>query len=169
MRLRSLFLVLALLGAAGCADSSAALEGSTPGKEIKPLADDLLPGELLGLKVTREDVAPAVTGAQRSYMDAVGLYSMRREDLVQATLQVSRFNPKADDEDPGFRSALVNQIGGSRPQPIEVGDDTVYLIAGTKQTLSVFFRDNYLLVLAVRDDFDRPRTLLREVLNMEFD
>jgi hypothetical protein len=148
-----------------CADEGSAVDG-TRAKDIEQLPADLIPSELLGLQTKQEDIKSALASTKRAYLDSVGLYSFRREELLQATLQVSRFNDDADFERAGFRQAVVSQIGGSVPKRVRVGKDTVYLTTGTKQTLAMWYRGRNLLVLAVREDFGQPRTLLREALRI---
>lgn len=144
------------------------LEDATPAASIRQLGESVVPSEMLGMKVEREDMAETIKGVERSYVDSVGLYSVRRkDDVLQATLQVSRFNDNARYETSRFRRSLLLQIGGSRPSPLTVGDDKVWATTGTKQQLFVWFRGRHLMVLAVRSDFAQPRTLLREALEIE--
>lgn len=159
--------VAALLVVPACGDGEEALAQATPAKQIKQLPPDLVPTEILGLPVTQEDQAETLANAERSYVDAVGLYSLRSEELLQATLQVSRFNENADHRSSGFRSSLLAQIGGSRPKAVRMGKDTVYLTTGTRQRIAVWFRDEYLFILSTRDEFTQPRTLLREALGIQ--
>ena len=158
--------LLVPLGACSDDDDGAAFaDQSLAGEDIEQVEGDLLPSEFLGLKVAKEDVSGALATSKRSYVDATTLYSLRTEDdLLQATLQVSRFTPKSEYESRPFRNSLLNQIGGSRPRSVRVGDDTVYLTTGTKQQLAVWFRGRYMLILATREDYPTPRTLIREAL-----
>lgn len=163
LRWAAVLLIAALLGACGAPDVS---DQSTAGKDITSVADDLLPGELLGLSVTAEDISGTVASEQRSYVEATSLYSLRSDDLLQATLQVSRFNEHADATSTGFRRSLLTQIGGSRPRQVRVGEDDVYLTSGTKQQLAIWFRGEHLLILATREDYPMPKTLLRRTLEV---
>lgn len=171
MRRRALTLVAGLLALAflgtGCGEGQSAAAEATAAKDIEQLPEDLLPSEILGLAVAREDMTETLEGAQLSYVNEVGLYSLRRDDLLQATVQVSRFNDNADAESSRFRRALLSQLGGTVPKQVNVGEETVYLTTGTKQTIAVWFRDRTMVVLAIREDYDRPRTLLREALDLE--
>lgn len=153
--------------ASGCVRGGSSFSGSE-GKDIKQLPPELVPTEVLDLKVGREDMSSTLQNAKRAYIDGVGLYGFRKDELLQATLQVSKLNDKADYREPSFRAAIVNQIGGSVPRLVRVGRENVWLTRGTKQSLSIWFRDEYLLVLAVREDYDKPRTLLREALQLDF-
>jgi hypothetical protein len=160
--------VLALAVIAGaCSSGVSVSDTATPTKKIKQLPGDLVPHEILGLAVAREDMTATLKGARRAYTDAVGLYSFRKDDLLEATLQVTKFNDKAKWTSRSFRSQVISQIGGSVPRQVRVGDDTVYLTRGTKQSLSIWFRGQHLLVLAVREDYLGPRTLLREALKVK--
>ena len=161
-------LPLALL-TAGCGDGGKQrdLQG-VAGQAVKPVAM-ALPPAVLGLKVAKEDVTKPVKEVAKTYVESLSMYSFRRDDLLQATLQVSRISAtaKGDTSSSSFRSAVVNQLGGSTPQQVQLGDTTVYLTSGTDQRLAVWFRDRYFFVLASRNDFDQPRTLLRSVLDVQ--
>ena len=159
-------LVALALVTTGCGDDNAAAQG-TRAKDIEQLPADLIPGELLGLQTKQEDIGGALASTKRAYLESVGLYSFRREDLLQATLQVSRFNDEADFESGRFRRSVVGQVGGSVPKRVRVGKETVYLTTGTKQTLAMWYRGRNLLILAVREDYQQPRALLREALRIQ--
>lgn len=158
---------IAVLGLASACNAPDVSGQATPGTDITPVSNDLLPNELLGLEVTPEDISGTVASEQRSYVEATSLYSLRADELLQATLQVSRFNENADAKDAGFRRSLLSQIGGSRPRAVRVGKDEVYLTSGTKQQLAIWFRGEHLLILATREDFPRPKTLLRRALEVQ--
>lgn len=158
---------LGMLATSACDSGPSASAEATAADDIEQLPADLLPNELLGLAVQREDMSETLQGAQLSYIDQVGLYSLRRDDLLQATIQVSRFNDNADFESSRFRRALLSQVGGSVPKEILIGDERIFLTTGTKQTIAVFFREGTMVVVAVRDDYEAPRTLLREALELE--
>lgn len=166
LRLRSLGAVLvAAVALAGCARSDASVD-PTPGKQVKALEIPNLPADLLGLKIAPEDVAEDLEKVPAAFIDSLSLYSLRKDDLVMATLQVSRFNAGADFEDETFRQTVVNQIGSTAPKTVRLGGETVYLTTGTKQSIGVWFKGRHLFVLATRGDYDEPRTLLRKALEI---
>lgn len=166
-KLRIVSVVAALVGLLGaCAEPDVSARG-TAGKNIESLATDLLPPDLLGLTVQAEDISGTIASEGETYVEATSLYSLRSDDLLQATLQVSRFNSDADADSPGFRRSLLNQIGGSQPRGVRLGDETIYLTSGTKQQLAVWFRGRHLLVLATREDYPRPKSLLRRALEVQ--
>jgi len=153
------------LGLGGCGDPE--------GKRVSPGAIKALelrgaPAELLGLRMQREDVSGTTQRVNLAFVDSVALYSLRNDkDLVQATLQVSHFAEGARTADAPFRSAVVNQIGSAAPREFRLGDRTVYLTTGTKQSIAVWFDGDHLFVLASRADYDTPRTLLRRALELK--
>jgi hypothetical protein len=149
----------------GCA-GDAPTKG-TVGKDITTLAPELLPPEMLGLQVAHEDVSDAVDHFPASYTDAVSVWSFRRDELLQATLQVSRFRDPAKLRSAKLRRTLVSQVGGARSQTIHVGERTVYLTTGTKQRLAVWFDERFVFVLAMRDDYMGQRNLLRAAVGIE--
>ena len=166
LRLRSLgAVVAAALALAGCARSDASV-APTPGKAVKTLDIPNLPPDLVGLKLAKEDVGDDLAKVPKAFVDALSLYSLRHNDLVMATLQVSRFNDGADVKAEKFRQTVVNQIGSTAPRTVRLGGETVYLTMGTKQSLEVWFKGRYLFVLATRADYDEPRTLLRKALEI---
>lgn len=156
--------VLVMGGAGACSDSDTT-EG-VAGDRIEALSGDLLPESVLGLDISQEDITDALAGAERSYVDGSALYAFRTAELLQATLQVSRFSDEARPESSDFRNALLGQVGGSRPQQVRVGESNVYLTQGNRQRIAVWFTGDYFFILSTREDFDRPRTLLREVLEV---
>jgi len=169
-RLRLLGAVMAAMAAplalGGCGRSEASV-APTPGKAVTMLDVAGLPADLLGLKLAPENVSDELARVPKAYVDALSLYSLRRNDLVMATLQISRFNAGADVAADTFRKTVVNQIGATAPRPVRLGRDTVYLTTGTKQSIAVWFKGRYLFVLATRADYDQPRTLLRRALEIE--
>jgi hypothetical protein len=167
-RLLSMAVALALAGAvlAGCGRSDAAVD-PVAGKKVKVLELSSLPAEILGLAVQKEDVAGSVAKVNSTFIEALGLWSLRSDDLVQATLQVSRFSDGARFDRTDFRQSVVNQIGSARPRTFRLGTRTVYLTTGTKQSIAVWFKGAYLFVLASRSDYDEPRTLLRAALEIK--
>lgn len=163
-----LVVALALAGTAlaSCGESGAAVD-PVAGESVDLLELGSLPDEVLGLTVAPEDVADAVAGVDSTFIDALGLWSLRADDLVQATLQVSRFSAGARYEEDEFRQSVVNQIGSVRPRTFRLGERTVYLTTATKQSIAVWFTGRHMFVLASRSDYDEPRTLLREILEIE--
>ena len=169
--LRVVLSLLAGLAVAGllsaCGRSDAFPSAATPGKAVQALDLAGLPSDLLGLAVKKEDVAEPVSKVPATFIDGLALYSLRHNELVQATLQVTRFNHSADVGSEKFRLSVVNQIGSSTPRPFRLGGRTVYLTTGTKQSIAVWFSGRYMLLLASRADYDEPRTLLRKALELQ--
>ena len=126
-----------------------------------------VPGELNGLKVAREDVAETIESVERPYFDGVVLYSLREGDQLQATLQVGRFADDTRYRETSFRSSLLGTIGGGIPKRVRMGEESVWLTSANRQAIAVWFRGPYLFLLSARDEYDYPRTLLRETLKVE--
>lgn len=144
---------------------------TTAATKIEVLPKDLLPASMAGLRVQSEDIEGTVKGAKRqSYLDSAGLYSFRTDDdLLQATLQVSRFDEEARFKDREFRQSVLLQIGSTVPRAFRMGDQTVYLSTGKSQNVVIWFKDEYLFVLSSREAFGRPRTLLREAIDLDLE
>lgn len=149
------------VGFAGCSDGDGQAEATTDGLDV--LDADFVPEELFGLSVETEPLPESIENVEGSYLEAVRLYGLRDDALV-ATLQVGRFDPDADFRSEGFRRALLEQIGGTRPREIRVGDQTVFLTTGVRQNLAVWFSNQHMMVLGIREEFTRPRGLLRSAL-----
>ncbi len=135
------------------------------GEDIKQL-DLSLPPEIEGLKVQKEDISGALERVNPSYVSETALYSLRSGDeLVQATLQVNRF---VDDQTlpSNFRQRVVAQLGGTPAIPTRMGDRTIWRASGSNQTLALWFRGKAMYVLSIRNDMERPRTLIRHLSNL---
>jgi hypothetical protein len=154
--LAAVALVLAV-AAAGCGSSAAGAPA------IKPLTLPALGPQLLDLRVQPETVKK-LDAQKQSFVEAVGMFSLRKDTLLEATLQVSRFTPKARLNDLRFRNEVVSQIGSTAPQEFRMGDYRVYLTTGRRQSIAVWFRDRYLFILSTRDDYQQPLSLMRAAL-----
>lgn len=161
------FLSLALAVAAVTGVAACGNDGPPPGQAsgVQSLPAELVPAGLGGLEVRAEDTS-VVQGTKRPFVEAVGLYSLRSSDLLQATLQVSRFTKESEVTKPAFRTAVVGQIGSTAPRVFRMGDDTVYLTTGRRQSVAVWFKERYLFVLSTREEYERPRSLLRQALEI---
>jgi hypothetical protein len=152
LRTRAIVAVtLALVSVAGACGNTR-VEG-TAGRAIKELPAELVPAQLFGLPVTQENMSASLSTQKDAFVEAIGLYAMRRSDLVQATLQVSRFRSNAPLDKASFRTSVVSQIGGRRSQQFRMGQSTVYRTTGRKQVISLWFH--------------HPRSLLREALEVK--
>jgi outer membrane PBP1 activator LpoA protein len=162
--------LLAAIGALALAATLTGCGGSSPtgvaGAAVQPIEASKLPSTVLDLEVHQEDVKNTVAQAKNTYLEAASIFSLRRGNLVMATLQVSRLSDKFKATKTRQKAALADKIGGARSQPFRLGPDTVYLTKGIRQRISVWFRDKYLFVLSSRDDYDQQRGLLRQVLEI---
>jgi hypothetical protein len=152
-------------GAAACGGQDASAHAAEQ-RKISVLETHAVPRTLLGLRVAPEKVDESLTRERRPWVDAVALYSLRKGKVLQATIQISRFSDDADVGDSNFRRNLVDQIGTTSARVFRMGRRTVWLTAGDRQTIAVWFRGRYFFVLATREDFAQPRTLLRQLLEL---
>jgi hypothetical protein len=127
-----------------------------------------IPTQILGLKTAQEDVSKKLTDIRRPYLDAVAVFSLREDELLRATLQLSRFNRLARPGSDRFRASVIGLLGSSRPLALRVGDTTVYSTSGNKQNVFVWFAGRGFYVLSVHQDYNFPRTLLRKVIDQKF-
>ena len=152
---------LALLGAA-CGTSS---PKGTAADDIKQLPENELSGTYLGLKAEREDVGGSLANQEaNAYIDAIGLYSLRSNKRLEATLQISKLSGQARPKDAKFQQLVANQIGGTKVQAFVMGGKHVYRSSQRKQSLTSWFVGDYFMILSVRDTYDSPRSLLRVLL-----
>lgn len=162
---RRLAVLLAVVTLGACTAGDTEFPG-VDGKDVKPLEEGVVPGELLGLKVASEDATATLATFRATYLEAFSLFSLRRGEQLEATLQVGRMaKPAAERED--IRNGVIAMIGGSRPARARYGTDIVHLTKSTRQQVAVWFDQQYLFVLSVREDFDRPRSLLRAALAID--
>lgn len=153
----------ATLALLGCGSKAEVATSARP-IEVLPIN---LPDDIVGLKVRNEDIAGALKEVRPSYVRQAALFSLRSpDDLVQATLQVSRFRDERRYKTSGFRRTIINQLGSSTPRETRMGEHTVWRTSGSKLALAVWFEGDSMYLLSIRDDFDRPRTLIRTFIDM---
>jgi hypothetical protein len=161
---RVVLVVVAATVVFGAACGGGAPKG-TAADEIKQLPEDLLEGTYLGLIPKREDIGGSLGNQEaNAYIDAVGLYSLRNKERLEATLQISKLSDKARPKDKEFRTQVANQIGGTKAQAFKMSGRDVFRSSQRKQILTSWFRGDYFLILSVRDTYDTPRALLRLLL-----
>lgn len=158
-----LVVVAAVAGACGNGSEVRGVQGSA----IEAIPPDALPGQIADLTVRVEDMSKQLALAKDTYVESAGVFSLRKGELVQATLQVTRFTEDFDYRDEVARTSLANRMGGSRADVLRLSGDTVYLTEGQRQRLALWFRGAYLYILSTRRDYATPRTLLRSALEVE--
>lgn len=127
------------------------------------------PQTLGGLVVGREDPCGDFQASNPDRaLDAVSLFSLREPtQLLIATLEVGHFNAEAPLNDSGFRSGVISQIGSTVPQPLWLDGTEVYGTSTTGLTLVSWFRGRYLFILAIRDNYSEPKSILRDALRIQ--
>lgn len=126
---------------------------------------DVLPPTLLDLSLSEEEFSATLAEGQEPYIEALGVFGLRKGDLLQATVQVSRFTHAKTISDPIFRRSLAGQIGGSgQPSVNRVGSETVFIMPSGRQTLAVWYGNEEMYVLTVRPEYPQPRRLLRALV-----
>ena len=162
---RLVAVVLVVAGvAAGCGSSD--VKG-VAGDAIEPIPPDAVPTKIQDLSVRVEDMSKQLALAEDTYVRSAGVFSLRAGELVQATLQITRFTDDFDYQSATARTSLANRLGGSRAEVLRLGEDTVYLTQGQRQQLALWYRGPYLYVLSTRRDYTTPRALLRSALEVD--
>jgi hypothetical protein len=158
-------LVVALLASACGSDGG---ESGLAVHEFDPVSTDWLPAQILDLTVGQEHPSTPLEEDDEPYIDQLGVFSLRRGDLLQATLQVSRFADEDRLADGGLRRQLAAAVGSTSSPPVaRVGDQPVYLVSGGRQTVAVWFHGPYMLVTSIREEYARPRALVRALTELE--
>lgn len=139
-------------------------EPSVTVADFDTIPADVLPANVLDLAVSSENFSATLLEGQEPYIGALGMFGLRRGDLLQATIQVSRFLSPKTSEDPFFRRSLAGQIGGGSPTASRVGDETVFIMPSGRQTLAVWYAADEMFVLTVRPEYTQPRRLLRALV-----
>src|SRR5205085_11451098 len=113
--------LVATVASAACGGASAAASS------VHPLDLKNLPADVLDLSVHQEvSRVTALKGVKRPYVDRVGLYSLRSDELLQATLQVSHFTKRAKTASPRFRNTVISQIRSTVPRELRIRHDVVF-------------------------------------------
>jgi hypothetical protein len=149
-----------LLGACGSDNPDIAAADARKVAVIEPS----VPESLRGLQVQKEDIRTSLEGVKRPYFDGISFLSLREGEKLQATLQIGRFAEGTRYRSRSFRSSLLATIGGGSAKELRMGDDRVFLTSGDRQSIAVWFRDRYVFILSSREDYEFPRSLLREAL-----
>jgi hypothetical protein len=154
-------LVVALFGAACGTEKPQGVAA----KNIKALPASLLSNTYLGLKPHEEDISDDLRLAQaNAYIESIGLFSLRKGDRLEATVQISKLSSKARPKDPAFQERVAGQIGGTTSQRYVMGGVSVFRSSQRKQSLTSWFSGDYFIILSVRDTYATPRTLLRTLI-----
>lgn len=157
-------LALAVLVAPACGDGKEK-QGAV---ELGEIPASHVPAELLGMRLEPEKSADLIRETDKQpFIEEIGLFSMRRDELLQATLQVARFRPEAKLDERRFRDNIARQVSTGEPQVLRMGQDLVYMSAGQRQSVVVWFKERTMFVLAMREEFPRPRALLRAALGVQ--
>lgn len=151
----------------GCGGGSNPELKGTNGSAIAAAANVTVPPTVLGLTLSSENVAQTVASTPRTYVDSLVLYGLRQDNLLEATFQVARFNPGNVYTRQQFRLEMVDQIGSALPVTLDVAGTTVYLTEGNRQRIYVWFANRFFFVLACRQDYQTPRSLLRQLLMVQ--
>lgn len=158
--------VAALLGMlASCSTGGVTAASPSPSPVVS--ASVSLPTQILGLRLTQEDIGKRLKDVGGSYLDSVSLLGLREQNkakTLRAALEVGHFNALARPESPTFRSRIVAQIGTSVPQSLRLADREVFMSAGQLQYTFMWFSNRWMYMLTVRRDYPFVRTLVRRLV-----
>ena len=157
---------LALLLLVTNVTASAASPGASPAAGTIPRHGP--PSQLLGLNVQKENISKTLASDTRAlYVDQVGLYSFRQPSkLLEATLEIARFRSLAPATSTDFQASIVSGLGGSLPTVVRVGGSVIYITTSKGLTIAVWFKDGYMMALAIRNTYLQPKELVRMALQI---
>ena len=141
--------------------------GARSAHKVATLDPGMLGRRVLDLDVATENVADELARKTDVYVDGLTLFSLRRQKLLMATLQVARLDDRARVRDEAFRRSFVSSLGGTEPRQVRLGTTDLWTTTGNDQELAVWFDGSYLFVLSTRKDYERPRILLRTMLEVK--
>jgi hypothetical protein len=125
-----------------------------------------VPKTLNGLRVSQEKVGPP-SRSGKQYLDQISLYSLRRPDRqLEGTLQIGRFRAGAPVHSLTFQRKIAGQIGVSVPVEQRVQDMTLFVTTAKRLSVVAWFRNRYLYILSIRDDYTSPKSLIRAALEI---
>jgi hypothetical protein len=128
--------------------------------QVKLLPASLLPATLAGLAVHAEDVQASLKTSSRTYADGIALFSLRKDGLIQATMQVTHLRTDARLGDSGFERGVAQLVGSGSGTPIRVGERQVYGSTANTGSQNVWFAGRYLFVLTIRKTYVKPREVI---------
>ncbi len=79
---------------------------------------------------------------------------------------MARFRDEERNRSAAFRNSILAQFGSTKPRATRMGDVTLYRTTQTKQIVALWFDELDWYLLSIRDEFDQPRTLMRETLEV---
>ena len=165
------FLRVLMSSAAACAlFASCGGDGTAVQHKVEAIESrELLPATVLDLNVAPEAVKEKLKAPGATYAQSLGLYSFRKGELLQATLQVTRLRDDARVDESDFRNRVVRGIATGEITQMKMGQKMVWLSQSLRQNVAIWFDGHKMFVLSAREEFDRPRTLLRQLLEMKVD
>lgn len=164
-RLRVAFSAVVI--AAGLALTLAPVTPLAKNNLAPPPAAPNLPATVLGLGVTKEDVAKTVAQDHRPlYVTGVWMYSLRQGKELMATLEIGKFRSDAPWQSGDFSLSLADQLGGSVPAVSRLGGVPVYISSARGVQIVSWSRAGYLNILAIRNTFRLPKDLVRQLLEV---
>lgn len=162
----ALLLVVALLMSA-CVPSNSLVRPSAAGKQ-PVLPDPILPDELHGLTVQREESAEvAWERAGPQGLVAEGrVYTLRQGADVKGALQVGAFKPGLRGKPRVIREGFLDGVEAGRFEPVRVGGEPMFVQRGREQRILVWFspRTDYYEMLVASPGFDDAEAFFTAVL-----
>jgi hypothetical protein len=124
----------------------------------------LPPGPLAGLLVVRDNAAVPSVSIGRSELDGIAIATLEAGAVTDGTLEVGHFKPSVNLERPGAAIAIAAQATGGPPTALMVAAHIVYSAVSLSRWVVMWIQGRDLIVLTVRPQFARSRSLLRAVL-----
>lgn len=165
----AVLLFVAALALTGCVEQGG-LEGGGPPAEYPAQVAPPPDGELLGLKfVPRAEAAEehARVGADALVTDSQ-FFTIHQDDVVQGSLQVSRFRPELDAGDEGVQAQVQQGVGGGFSLR-RVGTIRLFVRDTPEQTFYLWFppERNVMVLLVMRNRFPLREQVVWGVLGYQ--
>lgn len=160
-------LVLVALSASGCAEPVDLRSVSS----ASALPEPAVPDEIDGVRFVREGSAevPFEEAGEEALVDRGHVYSVHREDAIEASLQLAQFKPGLHDRQDDVRDGILQSLGGGQFEPTRLGGQQVSVLETAEQRLFLWFSpdgSHYQLMVA-RRAFEDAGQLFGAVLSFQ--
>lgn len=160
----SAVVVLVAVSATGCAEPVDLRAVSS----ASVLPDPAVPDELDEVRFVREESAetPFEEPGEEALVDRGQVYSVHRDDSIEASLQLAQFKPGLHDRQDDVRDGILQTLGGGQFEPTRLGGQQVSVLETAEQRLFLWFSPDgrYYQLMVARRAFEDAGQLFGAVL-----
>lgn len=143
------------------------LDVATP-SDAAAVPSPAVPDQVDDIVLQREPSAetPFAEGGEDALVTYGEVYTVRRDDTIEASVQIGAFRPGLYQREQQVRDGLLRALGGGRFEPIRLGDDRVQTLQSIEQKLLLWFSPNgrYYVLVVARQAFEDAEPLLQAIL-----